>query len=190
MEFKEKVVKNLKKILSEENLFVPATDEQIRKLEELVGKKVEKFIDFYQNYQPYKMPMLDCYVQLLDIDNIIMENTYGEPGKYLAQYGVYVFALTAGGNVLCIDTNDIHHGDASVLIAEADFCFYNESLQCIEISNAPEKVFDMLEDDEVLVLNYPNIKKSLCKLEKSFAKFMLKLSKNKYEDVEEYLDFD
>lgn len=190
MKSKEKVVKNFQKMFDEEDLFISSSNEQIEKLENLIGKKVEKFIDFYQDYQPYEIPMLDCYVKLLDIDNIIMENTYGEPGKYLAEYGVYVFALTVGGGVICIDTNNVHNGDAPVLIADVDFCFYNERLQDVEIANAPEKVFDKLKDDEVLTLNYPNIKKSLCKIENSFEKFMIKLSKNKYEDIEEYLDFD
>lgn len=190
MEFKKKVVENFEKMFEGENLFIQSTDEQMEKLEKLVGKEVKKFIDFYRDYQPYEIPMLDCYVSLLDIDNIIIENTCGEPGKYLAEYGVYVFALTVGGGVICIDTNSVRNGDASVLIADSDYCLYDERSQQVEIANAPEKAFDKLKDDEALVLNYPNIKKSMCKVEKSFEKFMVKLSKNKYKDMEEYLDFD
>ena len=190
MEFEEKVVKNFEKRYDGNNLFSSSSDEEIEQLEQLVGKNVEKFINFYKKYQPYELPMLDCYVNLLGIDNIIVENVYTEPGKYLAKYGVYVFAVSVGGCMVCIDTNDVHNGDASVLIADSGFCFYNEQIDQVEIVSAPEKVFNKLKDDEPLILNYPNIKKSLYKIEKSFEKFMIKLSKNRYKDIEKYVDFD
>ena len=108
---------------------------------------------------------------------MIEENTYAEPGKYLSDYGVFVFAVTVGGNVLCIDTNKVKNGYASVLIADANFCSYNEYYDCIEIGIAPDKVLDKLHGSEILRLNYPNIKKCLPKIENSFIKFMRKLSR-------------
>ena len=60
----------------------------------LFGIEVNKIIEFYKEYQPYNMPMTKSYVQLLDIDNIIIENTNAEPGKYLAEHKVFVFAVT------------------------------------------------------------------------------------------------
>ena len=86
------------------------------------------------------LPMLDSYVSLLGIDRIILENTRGEPWKFLAEYGVFVFAITVGGNVLCVDTNDYKDGDASVLIADANFCSYNDHYGCAEIGIIPKSV--------------------------------------------------
>lgn len=62
MEFEEKVVKNYEKRYDGNNLFSSSSDEEIEQLEQLVGKNVEKFINFYKKYQPCELPMLDCYV--------------------------------------------------------------------------------------------------------------------------------
>ena len=183
----DKLIKNFNKMYGREDLFVQANSEQVEKLINLFGDKVYKIIEFYSKYQPDNLPMLDSYVRLLGIDSIIEENKNICPGIYLSKYGVYVFATTAGGHGLCIDTNDVKNGDASVLIADHDFCSYNELYDCVEIQIAPDKVFDKLADNEILPLNYPNIKKSLPKIESSFIKFMKKLSMNRYEDIEEYL---
>ena len=43
-------------------------------------------------------------ISSISIDDIIVENTDGEPGMYLSKYGVFVFSVTLGGNVLLIDT--------------------------------------------------------------------------------------
>ena len=59
MKFEEKVVKNFEKRYDGNNLFSSSSDEEI---EQLVGKNVEKFINFYKKYQPCELPMLDCYV--------------------------------------------------------------------------------------------------------------------------------
>lgn len=191
----DKIIGNFKTMFEQEekerSLFVPSTIQQLESLKGLIGDSAKVFIDFYKEYQPcHGFPTLDCYVSLLDIDSIIVENTNGAPGEYLAQFGVFVFATTVGGNVICIDTNNCKNGDPAVLIASCNFCFYNEEKQYIEISDAPDYVMDEYEDDEAIILNYPNIKKCLPKIEKSFSKFMDKLSRNFYEDIEEYLDFD
>lgn len=183
-----KIVKNFKKLFDKEDLFLPATPEQKKRLENLFGDKVGKIIDFYSEYQPWDMPITESYVQLLGIDNILLENTDGVPGKYLAEYGVFVFALTTGGNALCIDTNTAANGDTCVYIADADFVFHNEILDRMEIGAIPEDVAEKLSDDETLLLNYPNIVRCLRKVENSFMKFLLKLSMDKYEDIEEYLE--
>ena len=182
------IIKNFNKILGKGDSFTQASPIQINKLKTLFGNEVSKVIEFYSKYQPYNVPMLNSYVQLIDIDNIIEENTNAEPGKFLSKFGVFVFALTVGGNVLCINTNDTKNGDASVLIADANFCSYNEFYKCIEIGIAPEEVFEQLEENEILPLNYSNIIKCLRKIEDSFMEFMLKLSSNEYEDIEEYLE--
>ncbi|MDO5406326.1 MAG: hypothetical protein Q4F28_03215 [Eubacteriales bacterium] len=182
------IIDNFSEIFKREDLFSHATETEISQLKKLFGEKVNKVIEFYCKYQPNNFPMSKSYVQLIDIDKIIIENTIGEPGKFMAEYGVYVFALTVGGNVLCIDTNDVHDGDANVLIADSNFCSYNETHNCVEIGVAPEEVVQHLGEGEILVLNYANMTKCLKKIENSFLTFMLKLSKNEYDDIEAYLE--
>lgn len=182
------IAENFKKLFDKEDLFIQATPKQKEQLENLFGNKVDKITDFYSKYQPCDIPMTESYVQLLGIDNIILENTNAAPGQYLAEYGVFVFGLTAGGNVLCIDTNCAKNGDAGVYIADANFVFYNEMRNRMEMGTIPDDVAEQLADDEVLLLNYPNIARCLRKIEDSFMDFMLKLSNNEYEDMEEYLE--
>ena len=182
------IIKNFERIFERQDLFVEATPDQMEKLKRLFGSEVSKIIEFYGKYQPYNMPMSKSYVQLLDIENMIMENTKAEPGKYLADHNVFVFAVTVGGNVLCIDANSITCGDASVLIADVNFCSYNEIHDCVEIGIAPDEVLEQLAENEMLLLNYENIVKCLRKIDDSFMNFMLKLSNDEYEDIEEYLE--
>lgn len=182
------LVQNFYNTFNNKEIFCCASDDQIRNLSDLFGKKVNKIIDFYRQYQPNNIPMLDSYVKLLDIDNIIMENTVAEPGRYLAEYGVYVFALTVGGNVLCIDSNECTDDDASILIADSNFCTYNEFYKCVEIGDIPDELVDNLMKEGIVRLNYLNIKKCLKKIESSFFTFMKKLSKNEYGDIEDYLN--
>ena len=189
----EKIISNFTKILDEtgSSLFAPPTEEQLEKLRQLVGNKVPKFIDFYEKYEPqHGFPTLDCYLNLLDIDDILTENQDGEPGEHLAKYGVFVFATTVGGDLVCIDTNNCKDGDPAVLVASHTFCSFNYDLGCVELYDVPDAVSDAYEEADYIPLNYTNIKKSLPKIERSFLKFMDKLSRNKYEDIEEYLDFD
>jgi len=182
-------IQNFYDMFKNDDLFCRATDEQISKLSSLFGHNVYKIIDFYREYQPNNLPMLDSYVRLLGIDAIMLENTNGEPGKYLAEYGVYVFAVTVGGNVLCIDTNDYtEDGDASVLIADSSFCSYNQYHNCVEIGIVPKELRSEMLGQGVIKLNYQNIKKCLTSIESSFYVFMEKLSNNEYDDIEEFLE--
>lgn len=189
----ENIVANFQKLFGETEspLFVPAAKEEFEKLQRLVGDKASKFLEFYERYQPqHGFPPLDCYLNLLDIDSILREHQDLAPGIYLAEYGVFVFATTVGGDVVCIDTNNCKDGDPAVLIASHTFCAYNEDLGCVELYDVPDTVGDAYEDAAYIPLNYANIKKGMPKIEKSFLKFMDKLSRNKYEDIEEYLDFE
>lgn len=194
MESYEKIVANFKKLFGEtkEPMFAPATEEEMKKLRQLVGDDVPKFLEFYEKYQPqYGLPTMDCYLNLCDIDSILTENLDGEPGEHLAKYGVFAFATTVGGDLVCIDTNNCKEGDPAVLIASHTFCFYNDDMRRVELYDVPESVSDEYEDADYIPLNYANIKKCLPRIEKSFIKFMDKLSRNQYEDIEEeYLDFD
>lgn len=184
----QEVIENFYNMYENEDLFCPASDEQIRKLSNLFGNNVNKIIDFYKKYQPNNIPMLDSYVQLLGIDKILLENTIAEPGKYLAEYGIYVFALTVGGNLLCIDTNDCKDDDASILIIDCNFCSYNDHYNCVEIGIVPDELMEDFLKNGIVILNYSNIKKCVKKIESSFEVFMNKLSNSEYDDIEEFLE--
>lgn len=181
-------VKNFYDEYKTEDLFCNASEDQISDLIEVFGTNVDKIIDFYRYYQPNNIPMLDSYVRLLGIDGILMENLNGEPGKYLSRYGICVFAVTVGGNVLCVDTNETLSGDASVVIADSCFCSYNEHFDCVEIGRIPKHIEDDCSGKGIVELNYLNAKKCLTKIESSFLTFMEKLSINEYEDIEEFLE--
>jgi len=131
--------------------------------------------------------MLDSYVNLLDIEAIFREKEDHEPGCYLAEYGVFVIAVTVGGNVVCLDTNDVTDGDAAILISNLDFCMYNDEKDIVEAVDIPDDVYDDYSGNGPILLNYDIIKRSLPKIADSFYEFMLKLSKNEYDDIEELL---
>lgn len=192
MEKFEQVVRNIYTMLNgtqysdKSHWFISATEEDMKKLHSLFKEaKMDEVYKFYKCYQPYDIPMLKSYVNLLSVDDIVSENTDGEPGKYLAEYGVYTIATTVGGNIICLDANDISCGEPSVLIADSNFCSYNDYFDCIEIGIAPEEVVESLKEDELLSLSYDNIKKCLPKIADTFSEFLYNLSINYYGNIEE-----
>lgn len=190
----ERVVSNIKKMFenkdieSVENLFGIATEAQLKQLRELMGSDAYKVIEFYESYQPIDVPMLPCYLSLLDIDSIIEENTYGEPGKYLAKYGVFTFGVTVGGNVVCIDTNNVNNGDPVVLIADSGFCYYDEDEDEVVVALIPDEVEDKFDLSEETILDYESIKLCLKEISHSFVDFLIKLSEGQYDDIESFLE--
>lgn len=189
MDYNSIIEKNFRDALNikdmRQKLFIKATDDQLNNLLNLLGEEVTEVINFYKDNQPYEMPMLDCYLSLCDIDRIIEENTSGEPGRYLCDYNIFVFAVTVGGDVVCIDKNDMRNGNPSVLLISSDFCMYNYNTGVVEIVDYPDGI--EIEDDDTVELNYENIVKCAYKIENSFTLFMEKLSRNEYEDIEELL---
>ncbi len=181
------IEKNFRKSLNidneEKKLFVKATDEQLKSLVNLIGEEATEVISFYRDYQPYEMPMLDCYLALCDIEGMIEENTSVDTGKYLSDYNIFVFAVTIGGDIVCIDTNNMQNGDPSVLAFSSSFCIYNDMTGMVEIVDYP----DDLDVDDIPEFNYENIVKCGYQIENSFARFMTKLSQNEYEDIEEFI---
>ena len=131
----EEIIKNFKMTFFEEGstLFTKAKGEDIQELKELFGIKMEKVIDFYANYEPNEIPMLNCNIQLHNIERILDENYRCEPGKYLAMYGVYVFATTIGGGCVCLDTNNIVNGEPSILAVDSSFAYFDNEHDCIGI---------------------------------------------------------
>lgn len=189
----ESIVKNICNIFKEKGIngmdsfFCQATESQIDKLRNLVGDNVDKVLEFYGKYQPVNVPQLPCYLKLLDIEAIIEENSYGEPSMYLSKYGVITFGVTAGGNAVCLDTNNAINGDPAVLIADSAFCYYDDDSKEVLVSLIPEEVEDQFDLSEPIVMNYDNIKLCLKKINDSFVDFLMKISENYYQDIEEYL---
>lgn len=188
----EEIIKNFKMTFFEEGstLFTKAKGEDIQELKELFGIKMEKVIDFYANYEPNEIPMLNCNIQLHNIERILDENYRGEPGKYLAMYGVYVFATTIGGGCVCLDTNNIVNGEPSILAVDSSFAYFDNEHDCIGIylwkNNYKDYGIDIY-NDKLLQLNAENIQKFNCKISDSFSDFLYDLSVNKYDDIENYL---
>lgn len=161
----------------------------MNELESLGLNKVSRFIEFYREYNPVDCPMTDSYVSLCSIENIATENTKGEPGIYLSKIGLIVFAVTVGGNPICIDCNNVIDGDASVYIADSNFCAYNDDLEMVEIVWPSEELIEIVGDnDEPIELTYENALLCMKKVEDSFICFLEKLSRNEYEDLEELLE--
>lgn len=175
-----------------DDLFCRASDEEMEHLSRLFGPNVEKITEFWREHQPDNLPLL-AGAWILKIDEIFWENNSEDTtGYWLAKYGVYVFATTIGGDLVCIDTNDCKDGDASVLIADHGFCWYDDADDIVKIDTIPKRaakeVAKEFLEKGVIALNYPNIKKCLTKLESSFLLFMEKLSRNEYGDIEDYFE--
>ncbi|GFZ31504.1 hypothetical protein CSC2_20300 [Clostridium zeae] len=158
-------------------------------LEDLKSIVIPKSIKtFYRENEPKNVPMLKSGVRLLSLRGIKEENSSGEPSLYLTKYGVIAIATTIGGNIICLDFNDISNDEPSVLIASNNFCAYNDELECIEIVDAPEDIIDEYEDDEPIELTYNNLKRCLPQIAKTFSEFMCKLAYDEYGNIEkEYL---
>ena len=195
MSLQKKIENNFKQSLSVENssepLFVPTPKEKFDALKNLIGDKSSKFIDFYKDSQPNQISNYKSYSTLLDIDGIIEENTELVPGVFLSKIGIFVFAVTIGGDAVCIDTNDTKDGDPVVLIIDHSLLYfdaddYEEEVE-IEIANLPSYIDEDDFTDEDFEFNYENVRKFVYKIEDSFVEFIKKYSQNLYGDFESYL---
>lgn len=189
-EISRKIEKNLKSLFNEsssEELFTQTSERQINKLVNLVGASPVKFIDFYRENQPNSIPGLRSNTILLNVDGILEENTDRAPGVYLSKLGIFVFAVTIGGNVICIDINDMENGDPVVLLIDHSFCYCDSDDSEIEIVNLPSYINESDFLDEDFEFNYKNVRKFVYKIENSFVRFMEKYSLNQFDDLEMYL---
>ncbi len=193
----EEIVNNLIKAFVEDGadeteiVFQKSTETQMKQLRSLVGAHAKQVLEFYKEYQPMDIPMFPCYLELLNIDGIVDENTCGEPGMHLAKYGVITIGVTVGGNVVCIDTNDVSNADPKVLIFDSNFCYYDDEKDIVRIGYIPSSakhLFDLSKPQEATILSYENITKCAHVLSESFVDFLEKLSCNYYEDIEAFLD--
>ena len=172
-----------------DNYFITASSTQINNLKDLFSNyELKKVVNFYASYQPNDIPILKSGIKLLDVQGIIDENLYREPGKFLAKFGIFTFAITIGGNLICIDANDVLDEEPSILYSDDNFCSYNQEFNCIEIGIVPDKIIDEFANNHIIPLNYDNIKKCLFKFDERFSNFLYKVSINGYGDIEEYID--
>ena len=174
---------------SSEPFFVPTLKKQLDALKDLIGDKSSKFIDFYKDSQPNQIPNYKSYSTLLNIDRIIEENTELVPGAILSKIGIFVFAVTIGGDAVCIDTNDMKDGDPVVLIIDHSLFYFDtdDYEEEIEIANLPSYIDEDDFTDEDFEFNYENVRKFVYKIEDSFVEFIKKYSQNLYDDFENYL---
>ena len=191
------IVDNLVKVFLEDGadeseiVFSKSTEAQMDQLQDLVGDNAIQVLEFYKEYQPVEVPMLPNYLSLLNIDGIVKENICAEPGMHLAKYGVITIGVTVGGNVVCIDTNDVSEAGSKILLFDSNFCYYDDEDDIARIGYIPssvEHLFDLAYDQKDPVLSYENIQKCGHVLSESFMDFMEKLSNNYFEDIEEFLD--
>lgn len=193
MTLQNEIENNLKEFFpvddSSKPLFVPTSKEQFDTLKDLIGDKAKTFIDFYKISQPNQISISKSNSTLLDIDSIIEENTELSPGVPLSKIGIFVFAVTTGGNAICIDTNDTKDGDPVVLIIDHSFIYFDsyDSEEGIEIANLPSYFDEDNYDDEDFEFNYENVRKFVYKIEDSFIEFIRKYSQNLYDDFEKNL---
>ena len=190
------IIDNLVKVFVEDGaeeteiVFEKTDETQMEQLQGLVGDNAKKVLEFYKEYQPVETPMLPCYLNLLNVDGIVDENTCAEPGMHLAKYGVITIGVTVGGNVVCIDTNGVNT-DPKVLLFDSNFCYYDDEDDIVRIGHIPSSakhLFDLSNSQGPTTLSYENILKCGHVLSESFTDFMEKLSSKYFEDIEEYLD--
>lgn len=190
MSFQKKIENNLRTVFSDyssEEFFTSTSMSQINKLVNLVGDSPVEFIEFYRENQPNSIPGLRSNTILLNVDGILEENTDLAPGTYLSKLGIYVFAVTIGGNVICIDINDMENGDPVVLIVDHSFCYCESDDSEIEIVNLPSYINESDLLDEDFEFTHQNVRKFVYKIEDSFVRFMERYSLNQYDDLEMYL---
>jgi len=144
----------------------------------------KKVIAFYKENEPQNMPILKSSVRLLSLNSIRDENSSGEPSMYLVKYGIIAIATTIGGNVICLDINELNDDEPRVLIVENQFCAYNDDLNCVEIISAPDDIVEEYDDDEPIELTYKNIKRCVTEVAKTFSEFMYKLANDEYSNIE------
>ncbi len=103
----------------------------------------------------------------------------------MSKLGIFVFAVTIGGNSVCIDTNCIQNGDPCILIIDKNFLYCDEDGS--EIANLPSYVDKSELSDKDYEFTYENVRKFVYKLEDRFTDFIEKFSRDEYENLENFL---
>lgn len=143
----------------------------------------EVVLDFYRNFEPQYLPILNGGVNLLGLEAIKEENASAIPSMYLLKFGLLTMATTIGGNVICIDLNG-NSDDPRVVVADYTFCSFNEELNVIECINVSDSIADNYLDNEPIVLTYDLIKECLPQIANSFSQFLRKIAEEEFENIE------
>jgi hypothetical protein len=143
----------------------------------------ESVVGFYNEFEPQNLPCLDGYVYLLSLDGIMRENSELAPSAYLIKYGLFTFATTVGGNVICIDLNVITDGEPRVVYVDKSWIRFDESERKVECSFDTRNV-----NGKDSWLSVDIINKCLPEIDKCFSGFLDKLSNSEYEDIEEFYE--
>lgn len=131
-------------------------------LEALKDYKIpQSVIDFYAQYEPKDIPITNAGIYLLDLEAIKAENSTAG-GGVLLKYGLVTIATTIGGELVCIDLNDMKNDEPKVVIIE-HWC-------CCDVSDVES--YEYVCEIEHLVAE-------------SFSEFIWKLSGDEYEDFED-----
>lgn len=129
-------------------------------------KVPQSVINFYEQYEPQNIPMTNAGIYMLDLEAIKNENSSGG-GGVLLKYGLITIATTIGGELICIDLNDMKDNEPKVVIIE--------HCNCCDVG---------------IVKDYEYVCEIEHTISKSFSEFIWKLSGDEYEDFEDtYLNF-
>lgn len=154
-------------------------------LETLKNYKVpESVIEFYSNYEPKWLPILNGDIRLSDLEGIKDLNSSGPPGVYLIKFGIIAFATTIGGHSICMDLNQLNNGEPRIIIVDHTFCSYNEYYDQIECVNG----VDVIEEeygDELIPLSYYVINKCWPEITATFSEFISKIANEEFSDIED-----
>jgi len=122
----------------------------------------ESVIEFYRLYEPKNVPMTNAGIYLCNLERFKDENSCEGGGGVLIKYGVLTIATTIGGELVCIDLNNMIDNEPRVVI------FNNYECSFVEEFNS---YADVLKIEHLVA--------------ESFSEFIWKLSGDEYEDFEE-----
>lgn len=188
----ESIIKKLYNTYKKEGLecpeqhFIKAADIEKDMLINLLGNEQNEFMDFYLNFQPSDLPRLACNCTFLDIKAMVEENTDFEPGCYLRKCGIYTFALTIGGNAVCIDTNS-----GNIYICDHGLVMQDFDTDDIVINSGlvPCDVYNSFDVSGEIPFSYENIIICMDKIEDSFITFIENIADGKYMDLEKFITY-
>jgi len=119
-------------------------------------------VDFYSMYEPKNDPMTNAGIRLCDLRTFMEENSCDGGGGVLIKYGVFTIAVTIGGELVCIDLNNMVNDEPRVVI------FNN--WECCDVDG---------------INSYEDIQKIEHLVSESFSEFLWKYSGDEYDEFED-----
>ncbi|MCB2362494.1 SMI1/KNR4 family protein [Clostridium estertheticum] len=149
-------------------------------LEELKKYKVpQSVIEFYQDYEPKgNIPVFGGIV-LFELETIKEYNSSFTTDGYLIKYGVITIGNTIGGNLICIDLNQINDGEPRVIGVDSNITMYNDDEQRIEFMGGDY-------EEDVILLSYEVLKDNVPIIAKTFSEFLQNIASEnpEYKSIE------